>query len=81
MPLASIGGIGRPLMTEPTSAKLRGPVGEGRQFMIGYELLSEPQRDIAAETAPERLRASILGATSSPVPVAELKEGSPPCSD
>jgi hypothetical protein len=42
-------------MTEPKSAKLRGLVGEGRQFMVGYELLSEPQRDITAETAPERL--------------------------
>lgn len=28
-----------------------------RKFMVGYELLAEPQRDITAETAAERLRA------------------------
>ena len=28
-----------------------------RKFMVGYELLSEPQRDITAEEAAERLRA------------------------
>jgi UDPglucose--hexose-1-phosphate uridylyltransferase len=27
-----------------------------RKFMVGYELLSEPQRDISAEEAAERLR-------------------------
>jgi len=35
-----------------------------RKFMVGYELLSEPQRDITAEAAAERLRASILGTNS-----------------
>jgi UDPglucose--hexose-1-phosphate uridylyltransferase len=30
-----------------------------RKFMVGYELLSEPQRDITAEYAAERLRTSI----------------------
>jgi UDPglucose--hexose-1-phosphate uridylyltransferase len=35
-----------------------------RKFMVGYELLSEPQRDITAEAAAERLRASILGTIS-----------------
>ena len=30
-----------------------------RKFMVGYELLSEPQRDITAEAAAERLRTSI----------------------
>ena len=29
-----------------------------RKFMVGYELLSEPQRDISAEDAAERLRAA-----------------------
>ena len=28
-----------------------------RKFMVGYELLAEPQRDISAESAAERLRA------------------------
>ena len=28
-----------------------------RKFMVGYELLSEPQRDITPEEAAERLRA------------------------
>jgi UDPglucose--hexose-1-phosphate uridylyltransferase len=32
-----------------------------RKFMVGYELLSEPQRDITAEEAAERLRAVALG--------------------
>jgi UDPglucose--hexose-1-phosphate uridylyltransferase len=31
-----------------------------RKFMVGYELLSEPQRDITAEAAAERLRSAIL---------------------
>jgi UDPglucose--hexose-1-phosphate uridylyltransferase len=31
-----------------------------RKFMVGYELLSEPQRDISAEEAAERLRAAVL---------------------
>jgi galactose-1-phosphate uridylyltransferase len=30
--------------------------------MVGYELLSEPQRDITAEEAAERLRSSITAA-------------------
>jgi UDPglucose--hexose-1-phosphate uridylyltransferase len=30
-----------------------------RKFMVGYELLSEPQRDITAESAAERIRAAI----------------------
>jgi UDPglucose--hexose-1-phosphate uridylyltransferase len=30
-----------------------------RKFMVGYELLSEPQRDITAEDAAKRLRAAI----------------------
>jgi len=33
-----------------------------RKFMVGYELLSEPQRDITAEEAAERLRSSITAA-------------------
>jgi UDPglucose--hexose-1-phosphate uridylyltransferase len=34
-----------------------------RKFMVGYELLAEPQRDIAAEDAAEQLRsASVLAA-------------------
>jgi UDPglucose--hexose-1-phosphate uridylyltransferase len=28
-----------------------------RKFMVGYEMLASPQRDITAETAAERLRA------------------------
>jgi UDPglucose--hexose-1-phosphate uridylyltransferase len=27
-----------------------------RKFLVGYEMLGEPQRDITAETAAERLR-------------------------
>jgi len=30
-----------------------------RKFMVGYELLSEPQRDISAEDAAERIRQSV----------------------
>jgi UDPglucose--hexose-1-phosphate uridylyltransferase len=33
-----------------------------RKFMVGYELLSEPQRDITAEAAAERLRSAISAA-------------------
>ena len=33
-----------------------------RKFMVGYELLSEPQRDITAEQAAERLRSAIEAA-------------------
>ena len=32
-----------------------------RKFMVGYELLAEPQRDISAEEAAERLRAAVPG--------------------
>ena len=32
-----------------------------RKFMVGYELLSEPQRDITAEEAAERLRSVEVG--------------------
>jgi len=42
--------------------------GDKRKFMVGYELLSEPQRDITAEDAAERLRAVQLPAA--PVPKA-----------
>jgi UDPglucose--hexose-1-phosphate uridylyltransferase len=28
-----------------------------RKFMVGYEMLAEPQRDLTAETAAARLRA------------------------
>jgi UDPglucose--hexose-1-phosphate uridylyltransferase len=28
-----------------------------RKFMVGYELLAEPQRDLSPEEAAERLRA------------------------
>jgi UDPglucose--hexose-1-phosphate uridylyltransferase len=42
-----------------------------RKFMVGYELLSEPQRDISAEDAAEQLRMadveSELGAVGSGV--------------
>ena len=33
-----------------------------RKFMVGYELLAEPQRDLTPEEAAERLRAAIPGA-------------------
>ncbi len=33
-----------------------------RKFMVGYELLSEPQRDITAEDAADRLRSAIKAA-------------------
>jgi UDPglucose--hexose-1-phosphate uridylyltransferase len=36
-----------------------------RKFMVGYELLSESQRDITAEVAAERLRSAIGAAASS----------------
>ncbi len=36
-----------------------------RKFMVGYELLSEPQRDITAEDAAERLRSAINAANPS----------------
>jgi UDPglucose--hexose-1-phosphate uridylyltransferase len=34
-----------------------------RKFMVGYELLSEPQRDITAEDAADRLRSAIAHAS------------------
>ncbi len=37
-----------------------------RKFMVGYELLSEPQRDITAEKAAERLRQAIGSAETMP---------------
>ena len=30
-----------------------------RKFLVGYELLAEPQRDLTPEEAPERLRAVV----------------------
>jgi UDPglucose--hexose-1-phosphate uridylyltransferase len=36
-----------------------------RKFMVGYELLSEPQRDITAEDAADRLRSAIRSAIPS----------------
>jgi len=30
-----------------------------RKFMVGYELLAEPQRDLTPEEAAERLRAAV----------------------
>ncbi len=41
---------------------------EKRKFMVGYELLSEAQRDITAEDAAERLRAVTVPAIPSEVP-------------
>ena len=35
-----------------------------RKFMVGYELLSESQRDITAEDAADRLRSAINTANS-----------------
>ena len=37
-----------------------------RKFMVGYELLSEPQRDITAEDAADELRSAIKKAPMSP---------------
>ncbi len=34
-----------------------------RKFMVGYELMSEPQRDITAEEAADRLRSAIKSAS------------------
>jgi UDPglucose--hexose-1-phosphate uridylyltransferase len=41
--------------------------GTMRKFMVGYELLAEPQRDLSAEEAAERLRA-VVPATSAVEP-------------
>jgi UDPglucose--hexose-1-phosphate uridylyltransferase len=35
-----------------------------RKFMVGYELLAEPQRDLLPEEAAERLRAAIIESTA-----------------
>ncbi|HEV8488694.1 MAG TPA: UDP-glucose--hexose-1-phosphate uridylyltransferase [Candidatus Limnocylindrales bacterium] len=35
-----------------------------RKFMVGYELLAEPQRDLAAEDAADRLRAALEEASA-----------------
>ena len=40
-----------------------------RKFMVGYELLSEPQRDITAEAAAERLREAMAAGSPAPAPV------------
>jgi UDPglucose--hexose-1-phosphate uridylyltransferase len=32
-----------------------------RKYLVGYELTAEPQRDLTAETAAERLRGARLG--------------------
>ncbi len=40
-----------------------------RKFMVGYELLAEPQRDLTAEEAAERLRAALGGAGELAVPL------------
>lgn len=37
-----------------------------RKFMVGYEMLAGPQRDITPETAAERLRAKIEGPSPAP---------------
>jgi UDPglucose--hexose-1-phosphate uridylyltransferase len=39
---------------------------EVRKFMVGYELLSEPQRDFGPEQAAERLRAAGVAVTADP---------------
>ncbi len=38
-----------------------------RKFMVGYELLSEPQRDITAEVAADRLRSAMRAASPHPL--------------
>jgi UDPglucose--hexose-1-phosphate uridylyltransferase len=41
-----------------------------RKFMVGYELMSEPQRDLSAEEAAERLRAAgPAGSAQSPATI------------
>ena len=45
-----------------------------RKFMVGYELLSEPQRDITAEDAAERLSSAINAA---PLEVADPESARP----
>jgi UDPglucose--hexose-1-phosphate uridylyltransferase len=46
-----------------------------RKFMVGYELLSEPQRDITAEDAAERLRSAIDAASSEAASQAPARPG------
>ena len=47
--------------TVHTTARSEGPPllrsATVKKFMVGYEMLADPQRDITAETAAERLRA------------------------
>ena len=33
-------------------------LGDGAQFMVGFEMLGSPQRDITPESAAQRLRAT-----------------------
>jgi UDPglucose--hexose-1-phosphate uridylyltransferase len=40
-----------------------------RKFMVGYELLAEPQRDVTPEAAAERLRTAVPVQREDPVPV------------
>ena len=42
-----------------------------RKFMVGYELLAEPQRDLTAEEAAERLREAAPAAVAEQAVVAE----------
>jgi UDPglucose--hexose-1-phosphate uridylyltransferase len=35
-----------------------------RKFMVGYELLAEPQRDLTPEQAAKRLRATVPARTA-----------------
>jgi UDPglucose--hexose-1-phosphate uridylyltransferase len=66
----SMGWHQAPFADEPTDAwqvhaHFMPPLLEAtkRKFMVGYELLSEPQRDITAEDAAERLRSAGAEAT------------------
>jgi UDPglucose--hexose-1-phosphate uridylyltransferase len=47
-----------------------------RKFMVGYELLSEPQRDITAEDAAERLRSAITEGAARRAAAGPTSEGS-----
>ena len=42
-----------------------------RKFMVGYELLAEPQRDLTAEEAAERLREAAPAGVAGQAAVAE----------
>jgi UDPglucose--hexose-1-phosphate uridylyltransferase len=46
-----------------------------RKYMVGYELLSEPQRDISPENAAEQLRAVTSSAPGEPAPPARAAGG------